>query len=89
MRNMYAVAVGLTLAGAGCLLAEKAEASVPGHPLFELTVIGYLLAVGGLVLLIACLAASAEDWIKSRWRRVSGSDDGEWDPPRPRVLDHH
>ncbi|WP_431046886.1 hypothetical protein [Roseateles sp. L2-2] len=89
MRNMYAISIGLTLAGAGCLLAERAESSGPGHPLFELTVIGYLLAMGGLMLLVACLAASAEDWIKGRWRRVSDPADGDWDPPPQQLLDHH
>jgi len=89
MRNMYAISIGLTLAGAGCLLAERTEPLTAGHPLFELTVIGYLLAIGGLMLLIACLAASAEDWIKGRWRRASGPADGEWETPAPRILDHH
>jgi hypothetical protein len=86
---MYAISIGLTLAGAGCLLVERTGSSTPGHPLFELTVIGYLLAIGGLMLLIACVAASTEDWIKSRWRRVARPIDGDWEQPPPRILDHH
>ena len=89
MRNMYAISIGLALAGAGCLLAERTEPPTAGHPLFELTVIGYLLAIGGLMLLIACLAASAEDWIKGRWRRASRPADGEWEAPSPRILAPH
>ncbi|WP_431266341.1 hypothetical protein ACQ859_14365 [Roseateles chitinivorans] len=89
MRNMYAVSIGLALSGGGCLLAERTESLTPGHPLFELTVIGYLLAMGGGMLFIACLAASAEDWIKGRWRRGARPIDEEWTPPPPRVLDHH
>ncbi|WP_431102902.1 hypothetical protein [Roseateles noduli] len=89
MRNMYAISIGLTLAGVGCLVAERTESSPPGHPLFELTVIGYLLAIGGLMLLIACLAASTEGWIKGRWHRVARPADREWDQPPPRILDHH
>ena len=89
MRNMYAVSIGLTLAGTACLLAERTELPTPGHPLFELTVIGYLLAIGGLMLLIACLGASTEDWIKGRWHRVARPVPGKWDQTSSRALDHH
>jgi hypothetical protein len=89
MRNMYAISIGLTLAGAACLLADRTESPTPGHPLFELTVIGYLLAIGGLMLLMACLGASIEDWIKGRWHRVESPVEGKWDQPPSRALDHH
>jgi hypothetical protein len=86
---MYAISIGLTLAGVGCLLAERTESPALGHPLFELTVIGYLLAIGGLMLLIVCLGASTEDWVKGRWHRTARPVDGQWDQAPPRVLDHH
>jgi hypothetical protein len=86
---MYVIAIGLALAGGGCLVAEKAQAAAAGHPLFELTVIGYLLAIGGGLLLTACLGASAEGWLKGRWRRASRADDGEWGQGPPQILDHH
>ena len=89
MRDMYVISIGLALAGVGCLVAERADPAVPGHPLFELTVIGYLLAIAGLMMLIACLGASVEDWLKGRWRRAASPDEEEWNPAAPRILDHH
>ncbi|WP_343642814.1 hypothetical protein [Roseateles sp.] len=71
MRNIYAVSIGLTLAGAGCLLIDRADPPASGHHTFELTGIGYLLVSGGLILLITCLAASADEWVKARWGRAS------------------
>jgi hypothetical protein len=71
MRNIYAVSIGLTLAGASCLLIDRADPPLPGHHTFELTGIGYLLVSGGLMLLITCLAASADEWVKGRWGRAS------------------
>ncbi|WP_431257937.1 hypothetical protein ACQ86G_25720 [Roseateles chitinivorans] len=41
------------------------------------------------MLFVACLAASTEDWIKGRWRRVAQPVDEDWEAPPPRVLDHH
>lgn len=70
MRNMYAISIGLTLAGGGCLLMEKMETVHVGYPSFELTGIGGLLVTGGLMLLLVCLVASAEACVKRRWIRV-------------------
>lgn len=89
MRNMYAIALGLIVAGASCLAAEHAGARSPSDPSFGLTAIGYLLASGGLMLLIACLAGSVEDWVRTRCRRVARSDKGDWERPPPPVAEPH
>ena len=89
MRNMYAIALGLVVAGASCLGAEHATARSPGDPSFGLTAIGYLLASGGLMLLIACVAASIEDWVRTRCRRAARSESGDWEQAPPGVAKPH
>lgn len=89
MKNMYAISMGLALAGAGCLLAEKSTRAIPGNPSFELTVIGYLLISGGLMLLIACAAASVEAWLQGRRRRACASHGPDWKQHSPPIVDHH
>lgn len=89
MKNMYAISIGLAFAGAGCVLAEKSTRSIPGNPSFELTVIGYLLISGGLMLLIACLAASADAWLRARRRRACAPPEPDWERHPPPIVDHH
>ncbi|MDH0865899.1 hypothetical protein [Mitsuaria sp. GD03876] len=69
MKNMYAISIGLTVAGTGCLLIERIDSAGLGYPSFELTGMGCLLAIGGLMLLVVCLVASADDYLKRQWRR--------------------
>ncbi|WP_423600588.1 hypothetical protein [Roseateles sp. MS654] len=88
MRNLYAISIGLTLAGVGCVVAESTDPLTSVHPSFELTVIGYLLATGGLMLLIACLAATLDGWLKARWRRGTRSAVGVCRRRSARVADH-
>lgn len=86
MKTMYAISLGLTAVGVACMWSAGAS---PATRSFELTAIGYLLLAAGLMLLVTCLGATIDLWLKSRWRRaLCGVLGGRRRRP-PRALDRH